>query len=56
MEVLYERVKRRKGDQKALVAVAAKMLKITWFMLTRKEPYKSRSERIYGRKLNSLVH
>jgi transposase len=29
----YERVKHRRGGQKALVAVACKMLKIVWFML-----------------------
>jgi len=48
-------VKRRRGDQKAIVAVACKMLKIVWFMLTRREPYESRSGRIYERKLNSLI-
>jgi len=37
-----------------LVAVAAKMLKIIWFMLTRREPYQSRNERLYGEKLNRL--
>jgi transposase len=28
----YKRVRRRRGEQKALVAVACKMLKIIWFM------------------------
>jgi len=55
MGSFYERVKRRRGDQKAIVAVACKMLKIVWFMLMRREPYESRSGRIYERKLNSLV-
>ena len=32
---------KRRGDQKAVVAVANKMLKIIWFMLVRKEPYES---------------
>jgi hypothetical protein len=50
----YERVKRRRGEQKALVAVACKMLKIIWFMLTRKEPYQSRNARLYGDKLYRL--
>ncbi|MCL6579464.1 MAG: IS110 family transposase [Candidatus Bathyarchaeota archaeon] len=50
----YERVRRRRGEQKALVAVAAKMLKIVWFMLTRREPYQSRNARLYGDKLNRL--
>jgi transposase len=50
----YERVKHRRGGQKALVAVACKMLKIIWYMLTRKEPYQSRNARLYGEKLNRL--
>jgi len=50
----YERVKRRRGDQKAIVAVAAKMLKFIWFMLSRREPYNSRDVRLYGEKLNRL--
>ncbi|MGB9854281.1 MAG: IS110 family transposase [Candidatus Bathyarchaeales archaeon] len=50
----YERVGRRRGEQKALVAVACKMLKIIWFMLMRREPYSSRNERLYGDKLNRL--
>ena len=50
----YERVRRRRGEQKALVAVAAKMLKIMWFMLIRRESYQSRNERLYGVKLNRL--
>jgi hypothetical protein len=49
----YERVRRRRGEQKAFVAVACKMLKIIWFMLTRREPYQSRNSRLYGEKLNS---
>jgi transposase len=50
----YERVKRRRGEQKALVAVACKMLKIIWFMLTRREPYQSMNARLYGDKLYRL--
>jgi hypothetical protein len=50
----YERVKRRRGEQKALVAVRCKMLKIIWFMLTQKEPYQSMSARLYGKKLKRL--
>ncbi|MHA1632509.1 MAG: IS110 family transposase [Candidatus Freyarchaeota archaeon] len=51
----YERVRRRRGDGKAIVAVAAKILKIIWFMLTRREPYQSRNPRLYGDKLYRLV-
>jgi transposase len=55
MRTFYERVKHRRGDQKAIVAVANKMLKIIWFMLTRREPYESRNERRYQQKLNSIA-
>jgi transposase len=55
MRSFYERVKHRRGSQKAIIAVANKMLKITWFMLTRKEPYESRNEKRYLKKLNSVA-
>jgi len=51
----YERVKHRRGDQKAIIAVANKMLKIIWFMLKRREPYQSTNQKRYERKLNSLA-
>jgi hypothetical protein len=51
----YERVKQRRGNQKAIVAVACKMLKIIWTMLTRKELYESRNQRRYEEKLNSVA-
>jgi transposase len=51
----YERVKRRRGNQKAIVAVACKMLKIIWTMLTRDEPYESRNQRRYDKKLNFIT-
>jgi transposase len=55
MRAFYERVKHRRGDQKAIIAVANKMLKIIWFMLTRREPYESRNEKRYQKKLNSIA-
>jgi transposase len=55
MRTFYERVKHRRGNQKAIVAVANKMLKIIWFMLTRREPYESRNEKRYQQKLNSVT-
>jgi len=55
MGEFYDRVCRRRGDQKAVVAVACKMLKIVWFMLTRGEPYGSRNSRLYGVKLKGLL-
>jgi transposase len=54
LKAFYERVARRRGDQKAVVAVANKMLKIIWFMLTREEAYESVDERRYAVKLKSL--
>ena len=47
-------MKQRRGDQKAVVALACKMLKIVWFMLTKREPYESANEKGYSKKLNSL--
>jgi transposase len=50
----YERVKGRRGDQKAVVAVANKMLKIIWFMLTKREEYESANSKRYKTKLKSM--
>jgi transposase len=55
MQTFYERIKHRRGGQKAIVAVANKMLKIIWFMLTRREPYESRNMKRYQQKLNSIT-
>jgi transposase len=55
MRSFYERVKHTRGDQKAIIAVANKMLKIIWFMLTRREPYESRNEKRYQKKLNPIA-
>jgi transposase len=54
LKAFYEWVAGRRGDQKAVVAVANKMLKIIWFMLTRKEPYESANGKRYSKKLNLL--
>jgi transposase len=54
MREFYMRVKRRQGDGKAIVAVACKMLKIIWFMLSKREPYLGRNEVRYRDKLKSL--
>ncbi len=50
LKSFYERVKGRRGDQKAIVAVANKMLKIIWFMLTRREEYQSTNRKMYAKK------
>jgi transposase len=54
LRAFYERVKERRGDQKAVVAVANKMLKIIWFMLTRREEYESTNRERYKTKLKSM--
>ena len=50
----YERVKARRGSQKAIVAVANKMLKIVWVMLVRREPYSGVNLVRYEKKLNRV--
>lgn len=50
----YERVRGRRGDQKAIVAVACKMLKIVWFMLSRREAYGGANRKRYGEKLKKI--
>ena len=50
----YLRVKARRGDQKAVVAVANKMLKIVWVMLTRRETYSGANVVRYGKKLKAM--
>ncbi|MCD6470062.1 hypothetical protein J7L29_04610 [Candidatus Bathyarchaeota archaeon] len=48
LRAFYESVARRRGDGKVVVAIATKMFKIIWFMLTRREPYQSRDVRLYA--------
>ena len=55
MVAFYERVKRRRGDRKAIVAVASKMLKVIWFMLKRREPYLGKRRELYQGKPNSWL-
>lgn len=54
MRAFHERVAVRRGDQKATVAVACKMLKIAWFMLTRRETYGNANRKRYGEKLKKM--
>lgn len=54
LRAFYEHVAVRHGDQKATVAVACKMLKVVWFMLTRREAYENADLRRYGGKLKRL--
>jgi hypothetical protein len=50
----YGRVKARRGGQKTVVAVANKMLKVVWVMLTRRETYGGVNRRRYEEKLNRV--
>jgi len=50
----YERYARRKGDKKAVVAVAHEMLRIVYFMLKRNEPYRGGKGELSERKLKML--
>jgi transposase len=43
----YGRVKARRGGQKAIVAVANKMLKVVWVMLVRRETYGGVNKDLY---------
>jgi transposase len=54
MKAFYLRVAARRGNQKAAVAVACKMLKIAWFMLTRREAYGNVNEKRYEEKLKRM--
>jgi len=56
MRAFYEWVKHKRGNQKAIIAVANKMLKIIWFMLTRREQYESRNLKRDQQKLDSIAN
>lgn len=53
-KAFYERIARRHGHNKAIVALANKMLRIVWHMLTKNEPYHNRNEQAYTRKVKRL--
>jgi transposase len=50
----YERVARRRGPQKAVVAVAKEMLVVIWFMLTKREPYRDQNPQLVQKKLKRM--
>ena len=56
MKSIYESAKRRHADKHALavVAVANKMITISWHILNTKTPYSSHNTRLYQRKLAKL--
>jgi len=50
----YERYAKRRGDKKAVVAVAHEMLRIVWFMLKRNEAYRGERRGLSWRKFKGL--
>jgi transposase len=50
----YERIERKKGDGKAIVAVAKEMIVVIWHMLTKQEQYRGVKQELYQRKLAKL--
>ena len=50
----YERIAKRRGPQKAVVAVAKEMLVVIWFMLTRREAYRGLNLQLIQRKLKCM--
>jgi hypothetical protein len=48
-------VARRRGPQKAAVAVAKEMLVIIWPMLSNGEPYRGRDDGLVARKLKRMA-
>jgi transposase len=59
MREFYERIERKHGSQKAIVAVARKMLAIMYVMLIRNEPYRGENPELTEQKhkrLNTLVN
>lgn len=54
MRSIYERIAKRRGKQKAKVAVARHMLEIVWQMLTRMEEYRTKNHGMTQRKLKLM--
>jgi transposase len=54
MREFYERIERKHGPQKAIIAVARKMLTIMYVMLIRNEPYHGENPQLTERKHKRL--
>jgi transposase len=54
MKTFYERIERKHGSSKAIVAVAHKMVTIMHVMLTRNEPYRGENRRLTEQKHKRL--
>ena len=55
MREFYERIERKHGPQKAVVAVARKMLAIMYVMLIRNEPYRGQNPELTDKNINDLT-
>jgi transposase len=59
MKTFYERIERKHGSSKAIVAVAHKMITIMHVMLTRNEPYRGQNIQLTEKKhkrLNNIAN
>jgi hypothetical protein len=54
MREFYERIERKHGSSKAIIAVAHKMLSIMHAMLTRNEPYRGENRQLTEQKHKRL--
>lgn len=50
----YSRIAARRGPQKAKVAAAKEMLVISWYMLTKMEPYRTQNQELTERKYKRM--
>ena len=55
MKEYYERLKKRHRPAVAITHVANKMLTIIWHMLTKKELYQGRKEKLYRSKISKIM-
>jgi transposase len=53
-KIFYERIARKHGHSKAIVALANKMLRIVWHMLAKNEPYRDHNKQAYAKKVKRL--
>ncbi len=51
---IYERIRKRRGWQKAKIVVARHMLEIIWHMLTTGEEYRTQSKTLTQRKYKRM--
>ena len=54
MKTFYERISRKKGHQKAVIAVARKMLVSIYYVLIRNELYDGHREDVRTRKIKNM--